>query len=129
MVTFPFLFGLMFGDFGHGSLLFLFGSFIVLFNNYLKGGLLDALLPFRYFLMLLGFMASYSGIIYNEFFALPMNIFDSCYDVESKQMWNPTQNEEGKIEGDWTFLRVNHECNVAAGFDPVWNLSTARMLF
>jgi V-type H+-transporting ATPase subunit a len=95
MVTFPFLFGLMFGDFGHGSLIFFFGSFLVLFNNYLKGGLVDMLLPYRYFFMLLGLMASYCGIIYNEFFALPMNIFESCYTLDSKQMWDPTQNEEG----------------------------------
>lgn len=128
-MTFPFLFGLMFGDFGHGSIIFLFGSFLVLFDGYLKGGLLDMLLPYRYFFMLLGFMASYCGIIYNEFFALPLNMFDSCYGLESKQMWDPSQNEEGKIEGDWAFLRVNHECNVAFGFDPVWNLSTTRLLF
>jgi V-type H+-transporting ATPase subunit a len=46
--------------------------------------MLDFLLPYRYFFFLLGFMASYCGIIYNEFFALPMNIFDSCYGLEDK---------------------------------------------
>jgi len=33
------------------------------------------------------------------------------------------------VEGDWSFVRQSHECNVAAGFDPVWNLSTAKLLF
>ena len=129
MVTFPFLFGLMFGDFGHGSILFLFGSVITLFNNQFKGTFVEVILPYRYFFLLLGFMASYCGIIYNEFFALPMNLFSSCYTVSNKQMWEPTLDEEGKIEGDWTYLRVNHDCNVAVGFDPVWNLSTAKLMF
>lgn len=74
-------------------------------------------------------MSSYCGLLYNEFFALPMNVFDSCYDLEDKQMWTPSQNEDGKIEGDWTFLRQNHECNIIAGFDPVWNLSSAKLMF
>jgi V-type H+-transporting ATPase subunit a len=129
MVTFPFLFGLMFGDFGHGSLIFFAGSVLVMFNNQLKGGLLDILLPYRYFFMLLGAAATYAGIVYNEFFALPLNLFESCYSVEDKQMWDPLQNEDGKIEGEYAYLRINHECNVAFGFDPVWNLSTSKLMF
>ena len=35
MVTFPFLFGLMFGDIGHGTLLFLFASYLCLKKDYL----------------------------------------------------------------------------------------------
>lgn len=36
LMTFPFLFGVMFGDIGHGFVLFLAGLFLVLFNNTLK---------------------------------------------------------------------------------------------
>lgn len=79
--------------------------------------------------MMLGMFATYCGLIYNEFFALPMNVFESCYDLDDKQMWDPTQNEDGEIEGQWMFLRQSHECNVALGFDPVWNLSTAKLMF
>jgi V-type H+-transporting ATPase subunit a len=33
IVTFPFLFGVMFGDVGHGGLLFITGILLVLFND------------------------------------------------------------------------------------------------
>lgn len=36
IVTFPFLFGIMFGDIGHGFVLFLVGAFLCLFNSSLK---------------------------------------------------------------------------------------------
>jgi len=38
VVTFPFLFAIMFGDYGHGSLILLVGTIMVLFHNYLKKG-------------------------------------------------------------------------------------------
>ena len=31
----------------------------------------------------MGFFAVYCGLIYNEFFALPLNLFDSCFEVET----------------------------------------------
>lgn len=79
IVTFPFFFGMMFGDMGHGSIFLTLGLITVLFNEQLKGGALNALLPLRYLLLLMGFMATYCGLIYNEWFAITTEIFPSCY--------------------------------------------------
>lgn len=40
-VTFPFLFGVMFGDMGHGSLMFLFGVILIILDPYVKGTSLE----------------------------------------------------------------------------------------
>lgn len=82
IVTFPFCFGVMFGDMGHGSILAFFGLFLVLGNDKLKGSFFKDFLPVRYFLFLLGLCSFYSGLMYNEFFAMPTNIFESCYKLD-----------------------------------------------
>jgi vacuolar-type H+-ATPase subunit I/STV1 len=38
------LFGVMFGDMGHGLIILLIGILLVVFNNNLKGGAMDAVL-------------------------------------------------------------------------------------
>ena len=44
IVTFPFFFGMMFGDMGHGSIVFVFASFLCLFAKRLRGGAMDGFL-------------------------------------------------------------------------------------
>lgn len=70
---------MMFGDMGHGSIIMLIGLFMVLFNSCLKNGPLKSILPVRYLIFLMGLMATYCGFIYNEFFAIPVNFFGTCY--------------------------------------------------
>jgi V-type H+-transporting ATPase subunit a len=125
IVTFPFMFGLMFGDMGHGSILAFFGLFLTMFNDKLKKSALKDLLPVRYFLLLLGLSSFYCGFMYNEFFAMPAQIFSSCYNIEDKQKWclaadasDPTCN------GKFYFERSNFECTYPMGVDPVWGIST-----
>lgn len=79
-MTFPFLFGVMFGDIGHGGLLMLFGLFLVLFNNKLKGTAFEGFAFTRYFVFFMGFFACYCGFMYNDFMSLSLNLFGSCYD-------------------------------------------------
>jgi V-type H+-transporting ATPase subunit a len=98
IVTFPFFFGMMFGDMGHGSLFLFLGLFLFLFDKQLKGGSLNFLLPMRYLLLLMGFMATYCGLIYNEWFAIPTEIFTSCYEGTNRIQWNATAMEDPSNE-------------------------------
>jgi V-type H+-transporting ATPase subunit a len=81
MITFPFLFGIMFGDIGHGFLLFLFGTYLCLKSDVLKysESPLRHFLKIRYMLFMMGLFATYAGFIYNDFMSLPLNLFGTCY--------------------------------------------------
>jgi len=108
MVTFPFMFGMMFGDMGHGSLYFALGAFLCLnFEKLNKNKGMRGLLWARYLLLLMGFMSVYCGLIYNEFFAINTNMFGTCYDMVNRS----------KIDGfaNWIFLRKDFNCNYAIG--------------
>lgn len=82
IVTFPFLFGVMFGDIGHGLLLFLLGSYLVYKNDSISKSNSEVLKGFskaRYLLFLMGASAFYCGFMYNDFLSIPLNFFGSCY--------------------------------------------------
>lgn len=81
IVTFPFLFGVMFGDIGHGGLLLLFSLYLIFWADDIKKS--DSPLKFalkvRYLFLLMGISAFYMGWMYNDFLSIPINLFGSCY--------------------------------------------------
>lgn len=81
MITFPFLFGVMFGDIGHGSLLFAFAIYICWKSDYLYENVpsMRIFLKIRYLLLLMGFFAVYCGFIYNDMMSMPLDLFGTCY--------------------------------------------------
>ena len=118
IITFPFLFGIMFGDIGHGGLLFLFGVFLI-YQKYeilKKYNYLNILVKNRYFILLLGFFAFYNGIIYNDFFSMPLNFFGSCY--------KSTKSKE-KIEE----IKKGKDCIYLIGLDPKWHMANNELIF
>ena len=87
IVTFPFLFGVMFGDIGHGSMLLIAGILLCLFDGYIRKAS-TAISSIRYLVLLMGIFAFYIGWIYNEFFAIPLEVFGSCYEEEPRVLAN-----------------------------------------
>ena len=104
-ISFPFLFGVMFGDIGHGLIMFLFAIALCAFEEKLRPlKELEILLTMRYCLLLMGFFATYMGLIYNDFMSMPLSLFGpSCY------------KEAGKIN-----IKKDETCVYPFGFDPVW---------
>ena len=125
IVTFPFLFGMMFSDMGHGSILWLFAAVLCLFSNRLKGSPLEAVLEWRYVFFLMGVMATYCGFIFNEFFGMPTNIFESCFDLHHRRPM--PQDGTDDPAPPWVYNRVDYECVYPMGQDPVWGLATDRL--
>lgn len=75
----------MFGDIGHGFLLFMFGLYLVFKHQEIKksSSIFSALVPHRYLFALMGFFATYCGFVYNDFLSMNLNLFDSCYNLSS----------------------------------------------
>lgn len=78
IVTFPFLFAVMFGDMGHGILMLLFALFMVLREKALgnvQNDMFEMLFGGRYVILLMSMFSIYTGLMYNEAFSMPMTIF------------------------------------------------------
>ncbi|GFH10249.1 v-type proton ATPase subunit a, partial [Haematococcus lacustris] len=79
IMTFPFLFAVMFGDVGHAVLMIAFAALLIAKEKQLAkqdlGDMVEMLFGGRYCIMLLGLFSVYTGVMYNEFFSMPMQIF------------------------------------------------------
>lgn len=80
IVTFPFLFGVMFGDIGHGALLLFLGIFLCMMSYSIKKTPLGVLVPIRYMILLMGFFSTFIGFVYNDFMSLPIE-WHTCYRI------------------------------------------------
>ena len=119
IISFPFMFGVMFGDIGHGFLLSLLGIYLVLKSEEILriNPSFKMVVKVRYLLLFLGLFAFYNGWIYDDFFSMPLGIFGSCYD-------NIKNEETGKIEA----VRKKN-CVYPIGMDPKWYVATNELSF
>ena len=114
-VTFPFFFGVMFGDIAHGGVIFAVGIYLVLFNDSIKKTSMAFVCQLRYIVLMMGFFAFYCGWVYNDFIGYNLNLFGSCYDVK-------------KGVPDFPVPPVDDpDCIYPFGIDPVWGVSTNEL--
>uniref|UniRef100_A0A7N6BB82 V-type proton ATPase subunit a n=1 Tax=Anabas testudineus TaxID=64144 RepID=A0A7N6BB82_ANATE len=137
IITFPFLFAVMFGDLGHGTVMSLFALWMVLTEKKQKkkrssNEIWATFFNGRYIILMMGLFSVYTGLIYNDCFSKSFNIFGSGWSVKAmftNQQWkNKTlqtnslltldPNISGVFGGPYPF-----------GIDPIWNMAVNRLSF
>ncbi|CAG0900787.1 unnamed protein product, partial [Cyprideis torosa] len=130
IITFPFLFAVMFGDCGHGLIMALFGAWMVIKEKPLqaqksKNEIWTMFFGGRYIILLMGLFSIYTGLIYNDVFSKSFNIFGSSFKVNygdemiltHKQLQlNPT-------------TRDYYGTPYPFGIDPVWQVSSNKISY
>ena len=89
IVTFPFMFGMMFGDVGHGIGLLAFALFMIWKEKEWATRKLHELieLPFlgRYVILCMALFSIYCGLLYNEVLSIPVKLAPSMWDCSQAE--------------------------------------------
>ncbi|KAF1882892.1 hypothetical protein Lal_00003074 [Lupinus albus] len=122
-IIFPFLFAVMFGDWGHGICLLLGALVLIARENKLStqklGSFMEMLFGGRYVLLLMSLFSIYCGLIYNEFFSVPFHIFGaSAYKCR-----------DSSCRDAHTIGLVKYQEPYPFGVDPSWRGSRSELAF
>eukprot|EP00070_Physeter_catodon_P034602 XP_028341496.1 V-type proton ATPase 116 kDa subunit a isoform X7 [Physeter catodon] len=137
IITFPFLFAVMFGDFGHGILMTLFAVWMVLRESRIlsqknENEMFSTVFSGRYIILLMGVFSIYTGLIYNDCFSKSLNIFGSSWSV--RPMFTLYNWTEETVRGN-PVLQLNPAVHgvfggpYPFGIDPIWNIATNKLTF
>uniref|UniRef100_A0A7N8YQM9 V-type proton ATPase subunit a n=1 Tax=Mastacembelus armatus TaxID=205130 RepID=A0A7N8YQM9_9TELE len=137
IITFPFLFAVMFGDLGHGIIMALFAFWMVLYENNRKlkntrNEIWNTFFEGRYMILMMGLFSIYTGLIYNDCFSKSLNIFGSGWNVTAMfeaKVWNTTDILDNRfLTLDPNIMGVFNG-PYPLGIDPIWNLASNRLTF
>ncbi|KAL8060353.1 hypothetical protein ABFX02_02G019400 [Erythranthe guttata] len=123
IVTFPFLFAVMFGDWGHGICLLLATSYFIIREKKLSsqklGDIMEMTFGGRYVIMLMALFSIYTGLIYNEFFSVPFELFArSAYVCRDPECRDST-----------TIGLIMARDTYPFGVDPAWHGTRSELPF
>ncbi|XP_008783594.1 V-type proton ATPase subunit a3-like [Phoenix dactylifera] len=123
IITFPFLFAVMFGDWGHGICLLLATLYFIFREKKLSsqklGDITEMTFGGRYVLMMMAMFSIYTGLIYNEFFSVPFELFGkSAYACRDPSCRDATSEGLIKVRSTYPF-----------GVDPKWHGSRSELPF
>uniref|UniRef100_A0A0N4Z6L5 V-type proton ATPase subunit a n=1 Tax=Parastrongyloides trichosuri TaxID=131310 RepID=A0A0N4Z6L5_PARTI len=136
IISFPFIFAIMFGDSGHGIIMLLSALMLVLLEKKIeaakiKDEIFNTFYGGRYVVLLMGCFSIYTGFIYNDFYSKSVNIFGSS--------WKNPYNESilhSRFLDDAASLTLPVEQAYDSdygpypfGVDPIWNLASNKLNF
>jgi V-type H+-transporting ATPase subunit a len=124
IVTFPFLFAVMFGDFGHGFIMVCAASAMIYWEKPLKK-VRDELFSMayygRYIMLMMGIFSMYTGLIYNDVFSKSLDIFPSAWEWEIPKYWHENGTLTAKLN--------NSGYRYPFGLDWKWHDTENDLLF
>lgn len=122
IVTFPFLFAVMFGDFGHGAIMTIAAFAMIYFENPMSKSKLNELVEMafygRYIMLLMGIFSIYTGLIYNDAFSKALTLFPSQWE------WPHDFEQGASVEAT---LKDNYR--YPFGLDWSWHGTDNELLF
>ncbi|SPP73660.1 V-type proton ATPase 116 kDa subunit a [Drosophila guanche] len=130
IITFPFLFAVMFGDFGHGILVSLFALLLIWKENKIAASqraakeeneILNILFAGRYIVLLMGLFSIYMGLIYNDVLSKSFNIFGSSWSCRYNASTLDHMSGQLNLDPSSTYFYSGNPYPL--GVDPVWKVS------
>ncbi|XP_062176577.1 V-type proton ATPase subunit a3 [Alnus glutinosa] len=123
IITFPFLFAVMFGDWGHGICLLLATLFLIArerkYSSQKLGDIMEMMFGGRYCILMMALFSIYTGVIYNEFFSVPFELFaPSAYACRDLSCRDATTVGLIKVLPTYPF-----------GVDPAWHGTRSELPF
>lgn len=132
MISFPFLFAMMFGDLGHGLIMFLAALFLILKEKKLEmirnnSEIFQMFFTGRYVIVLMGLFSIYTGFIYNDVFSKSINFFGSSWanSYNMSTLVNSNFKESLMLSPESSFRQGGP---YPLGIDPIWNLAETNKL-
>ncbi|MEE6477922.1 hypothetical protein FKM82_011671, partial [Ascaphus truei] len=138
IITFPFLFAVMFGDCGHGAVMLGAALWMVMNEKKLLASknnneIWTTFFGGRYLILLMSVFSIYTGFIYNDCFSKSFNIFGSSWRVRpmfKNDTWNKDLMHLGiDLEMDPAVPGVFSGNPYPFGIDPIWNIAKNKLTF
>jgi V-type H+-transporting ATPase subunit a len=126
IITFPFLFGIMYGDIFHGSVLLIGAIYMLLWEEdfiYQRkigkmGEIFSMAFGGRYLVLLMGIFAIFCGSVYNDCASIPLNVYGSKWQYNNG-------NGTGTVPG---YVMSGKE-PYPWGLDPEWSHKANSLQF
>ncbi|KAG5643555.1 hypothetical protein DXG03_000649 [Asterophora parasitica] len=119
VTTFPFLFAVMFGDIGHGFIIFCAAVYMITSERKLArldlGEIVGQFFFGRYIILLMGIFSMYTGLMYNDIFSKTLHLWHSG--------WTFPDTNSTVITG------INNGHVYPFGLDPAWHGTENALVF
>lgn len=143
LITFPFLFAMMYGDMFHGSCIFFTAAYIIWNEDEMKivarkNELIKWLYGGRYLLILMGFFAMYTGLMYNEILSYSVPAFGPSTITAEYATWTNETAGTGEELHPWSYKNADTSLDIEHftytgvypfGVDPHWYGAANKVTF